>query len=72
MKENQDDLFNYVLFLRITPFLPNWFINLTGPLVGVPLSPFFWGSVIGEFCAFDFRTLHEIFLRIFGDFEIRF
>jgi len=47
VKENQDDLFNYVLFLRITPFLPNWFINLTGPLVGVPLSPFFWGSVIG-------------------------
>lgn len=45
--ENKDDLFNYILFLRITPFLPNWFINLTGPLVGVPLSPFFWGSVVG-------------------------
>lgn len=45
--ENKDDLFNYILFLRITPFLPNWFINLVGPLVGVPLSPFFWGSVIG-------------------------
>jgi len=47
VQENKDDLFNYILFLRITPFLPNWFINLTGPLVGVPLSPFFWGSVIG-------------------------
>jgi len=47
VNENKDDLFNYILFLRITPFLPNWFINLTGPLVGVPLSPFFWGSVIG-------------------------
>jgi uncharacterized membrane protein YdjX (TVP38/TMEM64 family) len=47
VEENKDDLFNYILFLRITPFLPNWFINLTGPLVGVPLSPFFWGSVIG-------------------------
>ena len=46
--ENKDDLFNYILFLRITPFLPNWFINLTGPLVGVPLSPFFWGSVVGK------------------------
>lgn len=45
--EHKDDLFNYILFLRITPFLPNWFINLVGPLVGVPLSPFFWGSVIG-------------------------
>ena len=48
VNENKDDLFNYVLFLRITPFLPNWFINLTGPLVGVPLAPFFWGSVIGK------------------------
>lgn len=48
VQENKDDLFNYILFLRITPFLPNWFINLTGPLVGVPLSPFFWGSVIGK------------------------
>ena len=48
VNENKDDLFNYILFLRITPFLPNWFINLTGPLVGVPLSPFFWGSVIGK------------------------
>ena len=48
VEENKDDLFNYILFLRITPFLPNWFINLTGPLVGVPLSPFFWGSVIGK------------------------
>jgi uncharacterized membrane protein YdjX (TVP38/TMEM64 family) len=46
--EHKDDLFNYILFLRITPFLPNWFINLVGPLVGVPLSPFFWGSVIGK------------------------
>ncbi|CAG5105634.1 Oidioi.mRNA.OKI2018_I69.chr1.g2309.t1.cds [Oikopleura dioica] len=47
VQHHSDDLFNYILFLRITPFLPNWFINLTGPLVGVPLKPFFWGSVIG-------------------------
>eukprot|EP00794_Sanderia_malayensis_P018276 gene18276-20099_t len=38
---------NYMIFLRITPFLPNWFINITAPVLNVPLWPFFLGTFIG-------------------------
>jgi uncharacterized membrane protein YdjX (TVP38/TMEM64 family) len=39
----RDNLFNYMLFLRITPLIPNFFINIASPLVGVPLGTFFVG-----------------------------
>lgn len=45
--KHKDNLFNYILFLRITPFLPNWFINLTAPVIGVPLVPFALGTFFG-------------------------
>jgi uncharacterized membrane protein YdjX (TVP38/TMEM64 family) len=35
------------VWLRMTPFLPNWFCNLACPLVGVPLRPFFVASLFG-------------------------
>lgn len=37
----------YIIFLRITPFVPNWFINLCSPVINVPLFPFAMGSFIG-------------------------
>ncbi|RKP08380.1 snare associated Golgi protein-domain-containing protein [Thamnocephalis sphaerospora] len=40
-------LFNYILFLRVTPFLPNWFINLAAPHLDVPASTFFFGTFFG-------------------------
>lgn len=36
-----------MLFLRITPLLPNWFINLASPVIGVPLVPFALGTFFG-------------------------
>ncbi|BFZ04804.1 hypothetical protein BsWGS_07843 [Bradybaena similaris] len=44
---HREHLFNYMLFLRITPFLPNWFINITSPVIDVPLSIFFLGTALG-------------------------
>ncbi|KAL8579167.1 hypothetical protein ACOMHN_010751 [Nucella lapillus] len=44
---HRDHLLNYILFLRITPFLPNWFINIVSPVINVPLWPFFFGTVLG-------------------------
>ncbi|XP_069079736.1 transmembrane protein 41B [Pleurodeles waltl] len=44
---HRDHLINYVIFLRITPFLPNWFINITSPVINVPLKVFFWGTFLG-------------------------
>ena len=46
-KENQDNLFWWVLFLRITPLLPNWFINLSAPVVGISFRIFFWATFLG-------------------------
>merc|ERR1719210_2322006 len=44
---HRSNLLSYILFLRITPFLPNWFINIVSPVIGVPLLPFWVGSFIG-------------------------
>jgi uncharacterized membrane protein YdjX (TVP38/TMEM64 family) len=62
---HRDHLFNYILFLRITPFLPNWFINIASPVIDVPLFPFFWGTFFGVAPPSFFfvkmgQTLHEL------------
>ncbi|EDW82709.1 uncharacterized protein Dwil_GK24991 [Drosophila willistoni] len=46
VEEYRDSLFNYMLFLRMTPILPNWFINLASPVIGVPVHTF----ALGTFC----------------------
>lgn len=51
-------LFNF--FLRLTPFVPNWFVNLSSPIVGNPLKPF----IIGSFFGTQFSLL---FLAICGN-----
>lgn len=45
--EHRSDLLGYMIFLRITPLLPNWFINITSPVVGIPALPFILGTFIG-------------------------
>jgi len=40
-----------MLFLRITPTLPNLFINLASPIVDVPFHIFFFATLIGLFPA---------------------
>ncbi|CAD5113632.1 DgyrCDS2794 [Dimorphilus gyrociliatus] len=47
IERQKDNLLHYIIFLRITPFLPNWFINITSPVLNVPLSIFFIGTFIG-------------------------
>uniref|UniRef100_T1GSW7 VTT domain-containing protein n=1 Tax=Megaselia scalaris TaxID=36166 RepID=T1GSW7_MEGSC len=47
VNKHKDSLFNLMLFLRITPILPNWLINLCAPVVGVPLYPFVLGTFFG-------------------------
>ena len=37
-------LLNYIIFLRVTPLLPNTFVNVASPIVGVPLAPFALGT----------------------------
>jgi len=55
LSKHRSHLFNYILFLRITPFLPNWFINLSAPILGVPTRTFvigtFWGVMPATYFA---------------------
>ncbi|KAG6555235.1 hypothetical protein Mapa_003276 [Marchantia paleacea] len=47
VQRHRHNLLNYILFLRITPILPNWFINVSSPLVGVPYRNFVIGTILG-------------------------
>ncbi|KAI3822326.1 hypothetical protein L1987_09915 [Smallanthus sonchifolius] len=40
-------LLNYMLFLRLTPTLPNTFINVASPIVNVPYRIFFLATSVG-------------------------
>lgn len=41
-------LFWWLLFARLFPFSPYWFINLVSPLLDIPVSPFFWSTFLGS------------------------
>ncbi|THU49040.1 hypothetical protein C4D60_Mb06t05390 [Musa balbisiana] len=45
--KRRERLLNYMLFLRITPSLPNTFINLASPIVDVPFCIFFLATLVG-------------------------
>lgn len=36
------------MFLRLTPLIPNWFVNLGSPLVGMPYLYFIVASFFGN------------------------
>jgi len=45
--ENRHNLLYYFLFLRLTPIVPNWFLNASSSVVGVPFRIFFVASLFG-------------------------
>ncbi|XP_010274274.1 PREDICTED: uncharacterized membrane protein At4g09580-like isoform X1 [Nelumbo nucifera] len=45
--KRRDSLLNYMLFLRVTPTLPNTFINVASPIVDVPYHIFFLATFFG-------------------------
>lgn len=57
MARHEDQLFYYLLFLRITPFLPNWFINVAAPHLDIDLATFYWGTFFGTYAAPPWPTL---------------
>lgn len=57
VEKHRNELLSYILFLRMTPLLPNWFINLVAPVIGVPLYPFALGTFLGNnFWNFSFLS----------------
>lgn len=47
VEENRSSLFFFLLFLRFFPMTPNWFLNITSPILNIPLSMFFVSVFIG-------------------------
>eukprot|EP00850_Spirogloea_muscicola_P011574 SM000072S21208 [mRNA] locus=s72:385015:387414:+ [translate_table: standard] len=46
--KHRHSLVNYMLVLRITQVLPNWFVNIGSPLISVPFRPFFLATLLGS------------------------
>ncbi|XP_028993743.1 transmembrane protein 41A-A [Betta splendens] len=47
VEDNQDCLFFFLLFLRFFPMTPNWFLNMSAPIVNIPITYFFCSVFIG-------------------------
>jgi uncharacterized membrane protein YdjX (TVP38/TMEM64 family) len=43
----QKDALSYLLFLRLVPAFPFWFVNIAPAVMGVPLKTFVLGTLIG-------------------------
>ena len=67
LAEEADFMYTFNIFLRITPFLPGWFINLASPIVGNPLQPFFVGTLFGVQLSVGFIALLGSVLRTAGE-----
>lgn len=40
-------MFFFALFLRLTPLVPNWFVNVSAPIVGLPFAIFMPATLVG-------------------------
>ncbi|XP_056390887.1 transmembrane protein 41A isoform X2 [Hyla sarda] len=47
IEENRSGLFFFLLFLRLFPMTPNWFLNLSSPILNIPVGQFFFSVLIG-------------------------
>ena len=47
IQKQRDNLFYYLLFLWITPLLPNVFINVSSPILGIPYITFALATLFG-------------------------
>jgi len=56
-EEEKDNWLLFNFFLRLTPFVPNWFVNLSSPIVGNPIKPFIIGSFFGTQFSLFFLAL---------------
>uniref|UniRef100_A0A9L0RTR3 Transmembrane protein 41A n=2 Tax=Equus caballus TaxID=9796 RepID=A0A9L0RTR3_HORSE len=48
VEENRNSLFFFLLFLRLFPMTPNWFLNLSAPILNIPVVQFFFSVLIGD------------------------
>lgn len=81
IEENKRQLFFYLLFARLFPMTPNWFINIASPILNVPMPVFFFsvllglmpynficvqtGVILSEISSLDDVFTYSIFLKLF-------
>uniref|UniRef100_A0A4W4F4A8 VTT domain-containing protein n=1 Tax=Electrophorus electricus TaxID=8005 RepID=A0A4W4F4A8_ELEEL len=53
-EENRSSLFFFLLFLRFFPMTPNWFLNITSPILNIPIPIFFLSVLIGDLIPYNF------------------
>lgn len=66
VQENWHRLFWFMLFLRLTPLVPNWVVNAAAPLVGVPLGVFVASTALGLLPANFIHCSTGVTLRSIG------
>ncbi|KAK3543896.1 hypothetical protein QTP70_030274, partial [Hemibagrus guttatus] len=47
VEENRSSLFFFLLFMRLFPISPNWFLNMSSPIFNIPLAHFSLSVLIG-------------------------
>lgn len=47
VQRRRDSIFYYILFLRVTPLIPNFMVNMVAPIADIPLVPYFFGTLLG-------------------------
>jgi uncharacterized membrane protein YdjX (TVP38/TMEM64 family) len=48
VQRHQENVLFYCLFVRLFPFTPNWLFNIAAPSLQIPLSIFFFTSLLGS------------------------
>merc|ERR1712176_1029885 len=46
MDKYKGSMFRHMLFLRVSPLFPNWFVNYSTALIGMPFSYFIVASTL--------------------------
>lgn len=65
VQKRKGNLLNYIIFLRVTPLLPNIFINIASPVVNVPITPFalgeyFFSAHVQNFPVYTLKFGHSV------------
>lgn len=48
IQRNRENLFFYLLFIRMVPFTPNWLLNMVSPILNIPFHLFFFSILFGK------------------------
>jgi uncharacterized membrane protein YdjX (TVP38/TMEM64 family) len=66
-KQSSSQLFWYSLFMRMTPLVPNWFVNAASPIVGIPFPIFALTTILGSQASIFLGITTGNILKAMGD-----